>query len=288
MSKDDFDVLAYGISSTIYKKRESDVVVKVSSFSVEPHDIRKELAILRRISHPNVIPVLDVDEGLGEEEVAIWMPYIPFSLDDFLNSPYFSPHPVPVGARRSLGPKGFTELTRSFLSQLVSALAHLHKEGIGHRDIKPSNILITPHGWLRLIDFGVSFLPSSDEEVGYPESATEMYFEVCTGPYRPPELLFSPHCYDATKVDMWSLGCLLAGLFTTLRLLDEDEDDETDAGEDRDKPFVFASCSQGKWVRDSLFNASRGEIGLAWSIFRILGTPNEETWPVRRSLSPFS
>jgi len=34
------------------------------------------------------------------------------------------------------------------------------------------------------------------------------------------------------------------------------------------------------WRRDALFDASRGEIALLWSIFRIMGTPTPETWPV--------
>lgn len=34
------------------------------------------------------------------------------------------------------------------------------------------------------------------------------------------------------------------------------------------------------WSRDTLFDGSRGEIGLAWSIFKIFGTPTDESWPV--------
>lgn len=37
-----------------------------------------------------------------------------------------------------------------------------------------------------------------------------------------------------------------------------------------------------QWTRDSLFDGERGEIGLAWSIFKILGTPNKSNWPVSK------
>ena len=37
---------------------------------------------------------------------------------------------------------------------------------------------------------------------------------------------------------------------------------------------------RGEWARDALFNAERGSIGLAWSIFKLRGTPNEVNWPV--------
>ncbi|KDR85845.1 hypothetical protein GALMADRAFT_109338 [Galerina marginata CBS 339.88] len=34
-----------------------------------------------------------------------------------------------------------------------------------------------------------------------------------------------------------------------------------------------------RWRRDTLFNGERGEIGLAWSIFKVFGTPDKENWP---------
>jgi len=33
------------------------------------------------------------------------------------------------------------------------------------------------------------------------------------------------------------------------------------------------------WIRLPLFDAQRGDIGLAWSIFKIRGTPDEVNWP---------
>jgi cyclin-dependent kinase 8/11 len=37
------------------------------------------------------------------------------------------------------------------------------------------------------------------------------------------------------------------------------------------------------WKRDALFDATRGEIALLWSIFRMMGTPTQDSWPVRAS-----
>jgi len=113
-----------------------------------------------------------------------------------------------------------------------------------------------------------------------------MYFEVSTGPYRAPEILFGTRSYDAFAIDLWSLGATFAGFFTTLRMNadeDEDEDGSFVSEDNRDKPFVIPETirpgAPQKWFRDSLFNAERGEIGLAWSIFKILGSPTEENWP---------
>jgi hypothetical protein len=88
---------------------------------------------------------------------------------------------------------------------------------------------------------------------------------------------------------MWSFGATLAEFFTPLRLLHSeelDDDDEISDVEDPHPPQPFivprnlGLDPDARWVRDTLFNASRGEIGLAWSIFRVRGTPTPDIWPV--------
>lgn len=113
-------------------------------------------------------------------------------------------------------------------------------------------------------------------------------------PYRAPETIFGPHTYDPFAVDLWSLGALIAEFFTRLRFdVEDEEDDDVGGGStvgNPDAPFTpyfipqaFYAGARGSWSRDSLFDASRGSIGLAWSIFKIRGTPCEANWPVRMS-----
>lgn len=60
-------------------------------------------------------------------------------------------------------------------------------------------------------------------------------------------------------------------------------DDESDDGIEDEKDDEFsAPNSRMRWSRRTLFKASRGEIALIWSIFQLLGTPNEKSWPVSR------
>lgn len=108
-------------------------------------------------------------------------------------------------------------------------------------------------------------------------------------PYRAPELLFGVRKYDATACDLWALGTTFAEFFTTLhrRHLSSDFDDDSDTEErgDPTKAYLFDELpepwSRTEWERYSLFDGSRGDIGLAWSIFRTRGSPTQETWPVR-------
>lgn len=95
-------------------------------------------------------------------------------------------------------------------------------------------------------------------------------------PYRAPELLFSPRLYDAPAIDLWSAGVALAEFFRPAKPdtdSDSDEDEFHDAEMDPlDDPHPASPAP--------LFDASFGEIGLAASIFKRLGTPTAESWPV--------
>jgi serine/threonine protein kinase len=119
-------------------------------------------------------------------------------------------------------------------------------------------------------------------------------------PYRAPELLFGPRTYNAFAIDSWSLGATFAEFFTSVRLYnpldDEDfgfglrEDEQSDSGDESPpakpaEPFIIPKRLRigdpsNRWARDSLFDSTRGEIGLAWSIFKTRGSPNETNWPV--------
>ena len=112
-------------------------------------------------------------------------------------------------------------------------------------------------------------------------------------PHRPPELLFSPTSYSAIAVDLWSLGTTIAQFFTPLRLIPSQSRSASPyltASEEADQlvpgPFLISPSLRNKidyratWERTTLFKGEQGELGLAWSIFRLRGTPNHENWPV--------
>jgi serine/threonine protein kinase len=133
----------------------------------------------------------------------IQMPYNPYTLDDLLNLPSFSPFNRPSSPKQTQASSQdtaklfkFLSLVRSLTLQLLLALEHLHTVAhVAHRDIKPANILLDQRGWIRIVDFGVSWAEMFEGEPGatesgkepekifWPESQKEgtMYFEVCTG-----------------------------------------------------------------------------------------------------------
>jgi mitogen-activated protein kinase 1/2 len=85
--------------------------------------------------------------------------------------------------------------------QLVDGISYIHECGIIHRDLKPRNILLSSFCDVKICDFGLARLDDSSKQ-----PFTEY---VCTRWYRAPEILF-PACKYTNKIDIFSLGCIMA------------------------------------------------------------------------------
>jgi serine/threonine protein kinase len=92
---------------------------------------------------------------------------------------------------------------QSITIQCLEALEFLHKLGIIHCDLKPENILVKSYSRceVKVIDLGSSCF-QTDHLCSYVQSRS----------YRAPEVILG-HSYDQ-KIDIWSLGCILAELCT--------------------------------------------------------------------------
>ncbi|KAI9511892.1 kinase-like protein [Russula earlei] len=256
---------------------------------LEPHDIVKELRLLLSLSHPAIIRVLGHDYDASQSIQRFWMPFMPFTLADLLSVPTFSPLSDPdASTHDEEAVLAFTIVAKSVIHQVLSGVAYLHcpERRIAHRDIKPRNILLDTSCAAVLIDFGIAYSQTPGPRDVWPEPEGKMYFEVGSGPYRAPELLFGARKYDATASDLWSLGTMFAEFFTTLhRRTLGDDDDDRDAVERGDATQAYhfdepsGEWARSEWERYSLFDGSRGDIGLAWSIFRTRGPPTPENWP---------
>lgn len=94
-------------------------------------------------------------------------------------------------------------LTRRFAIQILVSLKFLKDQRIVHCDLKPENILLKEpdRSAIKVIDFGSSCF---EDETQYTYIQSRFY--------RAPEVILGlPY---GTPIDMWSLGCILAELYT--------------------------------------------------------------------------
>jgi len=92
---------------------------------------------------------------------------------------------------------------RKITKQCLIALQFIHSINLIHCDLKPENILIKSYSRceVKVIDFGSSCF-TCDHLSSYVQSRS----------YRAPEVILGLP-YD-TKIDIWSLGCIIAELWT--------------------------------------------------------------------------
>jgi cyclin-dependent kinase 12/13 len=99
---------------------------------------------------------------------------------------------------------------KSWSHQLLKGVQYMHINKIVHRDLKASNLLINRRGELKIADWGLA--RSWNPEMN------RLTNRVVTLWYRPPELLLGCMKYS-TKIDMWSVGCIIAEMYLREGLL---------------------------------------------------------------------
>lgn len=165
---------------------------KVRFDNLEPESVKfmaREILILRRLDHPNVIKL----EGLVTSRMSCSL-YLVFE---------YMEHDL-AGLAASPDVKFTLPQIKCYMQQLLSGLEHCHDNNVLHRDIKGSNLLLDNNGILKIADFGLATFFD-------PRHKRPMTSRVVTLWYRPPELLLGATDYGV-GIDLWSAGCILAEL----------------------------------------------------------------------------
>ncbi len=123
--------------------RNSMVAVKILSPTISGDSrfvrrFQREVDLLSRLKHPNIVPVLDYGENRGL--IFMVMPFIKGeTLQDRIDRGEIS-----------------AEERQRWIRQIASALDFAHSRGIIHRDVKPTNVIIDTAGNAMLTDFGLA------------------------------------------------------------------------------------------------------------------------------------
>ncbi|CAJ0631016.1 144_t:CDS:10 [Entrophospora sp. SA101] len=154
--------------------------------------LQREIALLKDLHHENIVQYLGSQHD--KMTLNIFLEYVPGgSVTTMINN---------------YGPLK-EKLIKSFVKQILQGLNYLHEKDIIHRDIKGANVLVDSRGKIKISDFGIS-------------KKVEDQFMEATSAHRPSlqgsVFWMAPEVVKQTaytsKVDIWSLGCLIVEMFT--------------------------------------------------------------------------
>jgi len=112
-------------------------------------DVEKEIAIMKKVRHPNVVNLVEVIDSA--DTMYLILEYMPFG--SIAESSAFIKK---IEREDSDHKESDRQVLRYYMRDIVSGLAYLHSQRICHSDIKPENVLIGKDGVLKLGDFGLS------------------------------------------------------------------------------------------------------------------------------------
>ncbi|GMI90511.1 ARABIDOPSIS THALIANA PROTEIN KINASE 2, ARABIDOPSIS THALIANA SERINE/THREONINE PROTEIN KINASE 2 [Hibiscus trionum] len=195
---EDFEVLkvvgqgAFGKVYQVRRNGTSDIyamkVMRKDKIMEKNHAeyMKSERDILGKVDHPFIVPL----------RYSFQTKYRLYLVLDFVNGGHLFFQLYRQGLFRE-------DLARIYTAGIVSAVSHLHANGIMHRDLKPENILLDADGHVMLTDFGLA--KEFDE--------TTRSNSMCgTLEYMSPEIVLGKGHDKAA--DWWSVGILLYEMLT--------------------------------------------------------------------------
>ncbi|RIA85387.1 hypothetical protein C1645_781994 [Glomus cerebriforme] len=185
---------------------QQDVHLGVNSFSavagIEDRDVVPATATteifgrfqaLKTLLHPNLCEYVEIVKGKHDRLFVVFEYHM-----NHLGELYQS-----SGQVSKLG----ISMLREWAFQILKALAYLNQNGITHHNLAPHNILYDVEGRIKLADYGLFYMTNGGVDVDFPIGYPH---------YLPPEAIYRQvNKPEATgKVDVWSLGVILAEIFT--------------------------------------------------------------------------
>ncbi|KAK5990249.1 Calcium/calmodulin-dependent protein kinase kinase cmkC [Cladobotryum mycophilum] len=151
--------------------------------------IREEIAIMKKLNHPNLAQLIEVLDDPEEDSLYIVMEMCKKGVI------------MKVGLDEKATPYTDEEC-RFWFRDLILGIEYLHAQGVIHRDIKPDNLLLSDDDVLKVVDFGVSEMFEKTKNMRTAKSAGSPAF-------LPPELCGKHTEVSGTAADIWSMGVTL-------------------------------------------------------------------------------
>ncbi|KAF9980288.1 hypothetical protein BGZ75_008625 [Mortierella antarctica] len=172
-------------------RRGPDAPSPLSSESSPLDLIRGEVAILKKLHHPNIVKLYEVLDVSSDDSM-----YMVFEMCE-------KGVLMPVSLTEKCEDVFSDEDCRDVFQQMVLGIEYLHEHDIIHRDIKPDNLLRSGDGTVKIVDFGVSEMFNKKGDDMTKKSAGSPAFMA-------PELCRHDHGeVSGRATDIWSMGVTL-------------------------------------------------------------------------------
>ncbi|KAJ7183592.1 kinase-like domain-containing protein [Mycena filopes] len=158
--------------------------------------LKLESEMLKDLDHPNIVQYLGFEETPAN--LSIFLEYVPGGS---------------IGSCLRRHGKFDEEVTKSFASQILGGLEYLHLKGIMHRDLTSDNILVETTGVCKITDFGVS-KRVDDPDQNDVQAHTAMQGTVF---WMAPEVINTQKKGYSSKIDIWSIGCVVLEMWAGTR-----------------------------------------------------------------------
>ncbi len=209
--------LGSGGMGEVFRARDTklhrDVAIKVlpAAFAQDQERVarfRREAQVLASLNHPNIAAIHGLEDGDGIVALALEL----VEGEDLAER--LKRGSIPV------------EEAIAIAKQIAEGLEEAHDHGIVHRDLKPANVKLTPHGAVKILDFGLAKAYAGDagtaSDSGLSQSPTlsrqmtEAGIILGTAAYMSPEQARGKPVDK--RADIWSFGVVLFEMLTGKRL----------------------------------------------------------------------
>ena len=142
--------VVYEAFDPMIKRRVALKTIRPDQLATErPDDVvarfRREAQAAGRLSHPNIVSIYDCDEDNGTWFIAMEFVDGRDLKERFAADERFRPADI-----------------ERIMAQILAALDYSHRMGVVHRDIKPANVFILADGSVKVADFGIAHIESSN------------------------------------------------------------------------------------------------------------------------------
>ena len=156
--------------------------MKINITQEEFQKFFQEYELMHLLSHPNIVKTFGIFLSDETHPPSILLEFCPTNLDQKIKNEKLSKVDIVL-----------------IIYQIVEGMKYVHSQKVIHRDLKPTNILFGKDGFVKISDFGIYKLMSTENQ--------SMTGGVGTQRFMAPEILNQEEYNE--KVDVYSFGVVL-------------------------------------------------------------------------------